>query len=72
MGVVTTLLPGRAFTRADLDAMPDDGRRYKLIDGALIMTPAHRSDTRWSLVGSIACSQRPVQPVSSRCMRPSM
>jgi Uma2 family endonuclease len=31
---------GRAFTRADLDAMPDDGNRYELIDGALIVTPA--------------------------------
>lgn len=30
----------RPFTRADLDAMPDDGRRYELIDGALIVTPA--------------------------------
>src|SRR5262245_16770471 len=28
------------FTRADLNAMPDDGRRYELIDGALIVTPA--------------------------------
>jgi Uma2 family endonuclease len=31
---------GRAFTRADFDAMPDDGNRYELIDGALIVTPA--------------------------------
>jgi len=33
MGTVTTLPRGREFTRADLDAMPDDGRRYELIDG---------------------------------------
>jgi Uma2 family endonuclease len=30
----------KPFTRADLDAMPDDGHRYELIDGALIVTPA--------------------------------
>jgi hypothetical protein len=31
---------GRAFSRADLDAMPGDGNRYKIIDGALIVTPS--------------------------------
>ncbi len=33
---------GRAFTRADLEAMPDDGHRYELIDGVLIVSPAPR------------------------------
>jgi len=33
---------GRALTRADLAAMPDDGHRYELIDGALIVSPAPR------------------------------
>ncbi len=28
------------FTAADLDAMPDDGRRYEVIDGVLVVTPA--------------------------------
>lgn len=37
---VTTLPFGRPLTRADLDAMPNDGHRYELIDGALIVTPA--------------------------------
>lgn len=32
-------LPG-PYTVADLAGMPDDGRRYELIDGALIVTPA--------------------------------
>lgn len=32
--------PNRPLTRDDLDRMPDDGHRYELIDGALIMTPA--------------------------------
>jgi Uma2 family endonuclease len=31
---------GRPFTVADLGAMPDDGNRYELIDGMLIVSPA--------------------------------
>jgi Uma2 family endonuclease len=31
---------GRPFTRADLDNMPDDGRRYEIIDGVLIVSAA--------------------------------
>ncbi|HET8927455.1 MAG TPA: Uma2 family endonuclease [Microbacterium sp.] len=47
MTVMTTatrsFLPyGRALTRADLQTMPDDGHRYELIDGALVVTPAPR------------------------------
>ena len=37
---VTTLPWSRALTRADLDRMPDDGHRYELVDGALVVTPA--------------------------------
>jgi len=40
MGGVTTVSHGKGFTRADLDAMPDDGRRYELIDGVIIVTPS--------------------------------
>ena len=40
MGVVTTLPRGRSLTVTDLDLMPDDGHRYELIDGALLVTPA--------------------------------
>ncbi len=37
----STWLPrGRPFTVADLDALPDDGNRYELIDGALVVSPA--------------------------------
>lgn len=32
--------PALPFTRDDLDTMPDDGYRYEIIDGALIVTPA--------------------------------
>jgi len=30
------------MTRAELDALPDDGRRHELIDGTLVVTPAPR------------------------------
>jgi Uma2 family endonuclease len=40
MTAVTTLPFGRALTRDDLAALPDDGHRYELLDGALIVTPA--------------------------------
>jgi Uma2 family endonuclease len=32
--------PDTPLTRADLDRMPDDGRRHELIDGVLLVTPA--------------------------------
>jgi Uma2 family endonuclease len=33
---------GQPFTVDDLELMPDDGRRYELLDGALIVTPRPR------------------------------
>ena len=47
MTVVTTgarsFLPyGRELTRADLQSVPDDGHRYELIDGVLVVSPAPR------------------------------
>jgi Uma2 family endonuclease len=39
---------GRPFTVAELDRMPDDGRRYELLDGALIVSP--RPTTIYQLV----------------------
>ena len=46
MGVMTsttTGLPsGRSLTYADLEHMPDDGHRYELLDGVLIVSPAPR------------------------------
>ena len=40
MGDVTTLPRGQAYTRADLETMPDDGHRYEIVDGTLVVTPA--------------------------------
>jgi Uma2 family endonuclease len=31
--------PGKPFTVAELDLMPDDGHRYELLDGALLVSP---------------------------------
>jgi Uma2 family endonuclease len=44
MGVVTTLPQSRPLTETDLQSIreADDGHRYELIDGALIVTPAPR------------------------------
>ncbi len=33
---------GQLFTADDLDRMPDDGRRYELLDGVLIVSPRPR------------------------------
>lgn len=40
MELVTTLPRARPLTVADLESMPDDGHRYELIDGTLIVSPA--------------------------------
>lgn len=42
MSVVTATSKswGRAMTVAELDALPDDGRRHELLDGTLVVTPA--------------------------------
>jgi Uma2 family endonuclease len=40
METVTTLPRSRPLTRADLEQVPDDGHRYELLDGALVVTPA--------------------------------
>jgi Uma2 family endonuclease len=34
------LAEGRPFTVHDLEGMPDNGRRYEIIDGMLLVTPA--------------------------------
>jgi Uma2 family endonuclease len=41
---MTALQWGSPLTVADLESMPEDGHRYELIDGALLVTPA--PDTR--------------------------
>ena len=50
MGVMTTLPRGRALTVADLEAMPDDGNRYELIDGVLVVSPSPGIPHQWALL----------------------
>jgi Uma2 family endonuclease len=40
MTVMATHPPSGPYTVADLELMPDDGRRYELIDGMLFVSPA--------------------------------
>lgn len=58
-----TALPtrGAPFTRADLESMPDDGRRYELIDGCLLVTPAPKPTHQRSVL-EIAVLLRAVTP----------
>jgi Uma2 family endonuclease len=45
MGAVSTLpLRPDGWTVADLDLLPDDGLRYELVDGALLVTPPPLND----------------------------
>lgn len=44
MMTVTTLPRSRPLTWRDLETMPDDGHRYELVDGALVVTPAPSTD----------------------------
>lgn len=37
---MSVMVADNVLTREDLDAMPDDGRRYELLDGAIFVTPA--------------------------------
>lgn len=40
MALPLTQDPARPFTFTDLDAMPDDGRRWEVIGGSLLVSPA--------------------------------
>jgi Uma2 family endonuclease len=42
--------PAEPFTFADLDAMPDDGRRRELIGGSLVVSPAPLGAHQWCVM----------------------
>ena len=52
MTAVTALPFSRPLTRADLDHLPEDGHRYELIDGSLIVSPGPRLPHQ-DVVGSL-------------------
>ena len=57
MGVMTIAeawpTTGRLFTVDDLDRMPDDGRRYELVDGVLMVSP-HPSVPHQAVLSELA------------------
>ena len=42
------------YTVDDLEAMPDDGNRYEIIDGELFVTPAPATRHQWALMRLVA------------------
>ncbi len=72
MGAVTPLPRSRPLTRDDLETMPDDGHRYELIDGVLVVTPAPSNVHQTVSVTLSSCSAARVRPTSSSCTRRSM
>ncbi len=56
---------GRPFTVDDLDRMPDDGRRYELVDGVLIVSPAPANPHQF-VVGELLFVLRLVCPADLR------
>jgi Uma2 family endonuclease len=47
MALPLTQGPAEPFTFADLDAIPDDGRRWELIGGSLVVSPAPFGAHQW-------------------------
>ena len=56
---------GRPFTVADLDRMPEDGHRYELLDGALVVSP-RPSNPRQEVAMELAVRLRSAGPSDPR------
>lgn len=58
--MTTSTSRSRPYTWEDLETMPDDGRRYEIVDGVLIVTPSpvrrhQRASFRLSMLLGAAC-----------------
>lgn len=60
MAVMTVMPRAGDWTVEDLDRLPDDGLRYELVDGVLLVTPAP-SFTHQTVVGELHFALRAVQ-----------
>lgn len=58
---------GRPFTVADLEGMPDDGNRYELIDGMLVVSPAPSWEHQ-EMGGELYVEMKAVCPRDQRVM----
>jgi hypothetical protein len=61
--------PGEPFTVDDLERMPDDGRRYELIDGMLIVSPAPAMPHQRVAFSSACCWKTPAR-MTWLCLAP--
>ena len=62
---MAVMVADTAFTRADLDALPEDGRRHELLDGAIVVTPSPGLAHQRALIG-LMDRLRPGVPQSMR------
>jgi hypothetical protein len=56
---------GSAFTVAELDRMPDDGHRYELLDGALLVSPRPTTVHQFVAAGCPACLTGSARKISA-------
>src|SRR5699024_3368914 len=67
MSAATGLPHGRPLTKTDLADMPEDGHRYELIDGTLIVSPAPRIRHQ-DVVAVLLIAVRPHAPNGNRLL----
>ncbi|TWP43975.1 Uma2 family endonuclease [Lentzea tibetensis] len=61
MGSIPAFASGEPLTWVDLESMPDDGRRYELVDGVLLVSPSPRP-VHQRVVARLVIALSPVCP----------